>query len=75
LANFLRIIELLTQKIVTKLAKIWVWDPGSGKNLIWIPDPGVEKAPDPGSRSATLVYFAQFFTCTVQEESRSATQV
>jgi hypothetical protein len=56
-ANFLRIIELYTQKIVTKLSKIWVWDsgsgirdPGSGKNLFRIPDPGVKKAPDPGSR-------------------------
>jgi hypothetical protein len=29
LANFQRIIELFTQKIVTKLSKIWVWDPGS----------------------------------------------
>jgi hypothetical protein len=28
-ANFQRIIELITQKIVTKLSKIWVWDPGS----------------------------------------------
>jgi hypothetical protein len=28
-ANFLRNIELFTQKIVTKLSKIWVWDPGS----------------------------------------------
>jgi hypothetical protein len=27
-ANFQRIIELSTQKIVTKLSKIWVWDPG-----------------------------------------------
>jgi hypothetical protein len=54
-ANFQRIIDL-TQKIVTKLSKIWVWDPGSE---IWdprsgirkkpIPDPGVKKAPDPGS--------------------------
>jgi hypothetical protein len=24
-------------------------DPGSGKNLFQIPDPGVKKAPDPGS--------------------------
>ncbi len=46
-ANFRRIIELFTQKIVIKLSKIWVWDPGSGKNLFWIPDPGVKKAPDP----------------------------
>jgi hypothetical protein len=29
LANFQRIMELFTQKIVTKLSKIWVWDPGS----------------------------------------------
>jgi hypothetical protein len=28
-ANFQRIIELFTQKIVTKLSKIWVWDPGT----------------------------------------------
>ncbi len=53
--NFQRIINLFTQKIVTKLSKIWVWDPGSGKNLFRIPDPGVKKAPDPGSGSATLV--------------------
>ncbi len=56
-SNFHRIIELFTQKIVTKLSKVWVWDPGSeirdpgsGKNLFRIPDPGVKKAPDPGSR-------------------------
>jgi hypothetical protein len=30
-------------------------DPGSGKNLFWIPDPGVKKAPDPGSGSAKLL--------------------
>jgi hypothetical protein len=29
-ANFQRIIELFTQKFVTKLSKIWVWDLGSG---------------------------------------------
>ncbi len=55
LANFQRIIELFTQKIVTKLSKIWIWDPGSGKNLFRIPDRGVKKAPDPGSGSATLL--------------------
>ncbi len=27
--NFPRIIEVFTQKFVTKLSKIWVWDPGS----------------------------------------------
>jgi hypothetical protein len=35
-ANFQRIIELFTQKIVTKLSKIWVWYLGSGKNLFRI---------------------------------------
>ncbi len=34
-ANFQRIIELFAQQIVTKLSKVWVWDPGSG-----IRDPG-----------------------------------
>ncbi len=34
-ANFQRIIELFTQKIVPKLSKIWVWDPGSE---IWDPE-------------------------------------
>ncbi len=32
-----------------------ILDPGSGKNLSRIPDPGVKKAPDPGSGSATLI--------------------
>jgi hypothetical protein len=45
-ANFQRILELYTQKIVTKLSKIWVWVPGSGKNTFRIPDSGVKKAPD-----------------------------
>jgi hypothetical protein len=63
-ANFQRIIELFTKKIVKKLLKIWSWDPGSeirdpgfGKNLFRIPDPGVKKhpIPDPGSGSATLI--------------------
>ncbi len=40
-SNFQKIIEFLTRKTVTKLSKIWVWDPGSQ-----IPDPGVKKAPD-----------------------------
>ncbi len=58
-ANFLRIIELFTRKVVTKLSKIWVWDPGSEirdpeKNLFRIPDLGLKKAPDPGSGSTTL---------------------
>jgi hypothetical protein len=49
--------ELFTQTVVTKLSKIWVWDPGYGIKLFRIPDPGVKKAPipNPGSGSATLV--------------------
>jgi hypothetical protein len=41
-ANFQRIIELFTQKIVTKLSKIWVSDPGSKirDSEKPIPDPG-----------------------------------
>jgi len=52
--NSPRITIHLTQNIVTKLSKLWVWDPGSGKNLSRIPDPGVKKASDLGSGSATL---------------------
>jgi hypothetical protein len=33
-------IELFTQKIVNKLLKIWVWDPGSEIREKPIPDPG-----------------------------------
>ncbi len=39
-ANFQRIIELFTQKIVTKLSKIWGWDPKSWIRKKPIPDPG-----------------------------------
>ncbi len=48
-ANFQRIIELFTQKIVTKLSKIWVWDPGSEIRDL---RSGIQKKPipDPGSR-------------------------
>ncbi len=45
-ANFWRIIKVFTQKIVTKLSKYGF---GIRKNLFRIPDPGVKKAPDPGS--------------------------
>jgi hypothetical protein len=59
-ANFRTIIELFIKKIVNKLLKIWSWDPGSGirdpgsgkKPILY---PGVKKAPDPGSGSATLI--------------------
>ncbi len=36
-----------TQKIVTKLSKIWVWDPGSGKNLFRIQESKRHRIPDP----------------------------
>jgi hypothetical protein len=50
-ANFQRNIELFTKKIVKKLLKIWSWDPGSEIRdpKKPIPDPGVKKAPEPGS--------------------------
>ncbi len=67
-ANFQRIREPFTQKIVNKLSKIWIWDPGSGirdpeKTYFRsrIPDKGVKKAPDPGSGSATLVEIRKWY--------------
>jgi hypothetical protein len=51
-ANFQRIIELFTQKIVTKLSKIW----------FGIPDPWVKKASDPGSRIRNTALARQFST-------------
>jgi hypothetical protein len=53
--NFQRIIELFTQKMVKNMGLgSEIRYPESGKNLFRIPDPGVKKAPDPGSGSATL---------------------
>ncbi len=49
-ANFQRIIELFTQKIVTKLSKIWVWDPGSEIRKKPISDPGSRGPKGTGSR-------------------------
>jgi hypothetical protein len=47
MGQFQRILELSTQKIVNKLSKygFGIRDPEKP-----IPDPGVKKAPDPGSR-------------------------
>jgi hypothetical protein len=47
-ANFQRIIELFNKKIVKKLSKIWVWDPGSE---IRNPRSGIRKKPIPDSGS------------------------
>jgi hypothetical protein len=69
-ANFQRIIDFFAKKFVSKLSKIWVWDPGSGKNLFRIPDPGVKKAPDPGSGSATLVYSLIISHMTTTDQDR-----
>ncbi len=55
-ANFQRIIELFTKKIVKKLLKIWSWDPGSeirDSEKTYSGSRG-QKAPNPGSGSATL---------------------
>jgi hypothetical protein len=56
-ANFQRIIELFTQKTVTKLSKVWVCDPRSGIRKKLIPDPGSRiqgskrhRIPDPDPR-------------------------
>ncbi len=70
LAHFQRIIKLFTQKIVTKLSKIWVWDAGSE-----IPDPektysgsqiqGSKRQripdPDPQHSSYSTSFFLSFF--------------
>ena len=46
---FQRIIELFSQKIVTKLLKIWGWDPG------------VKKAPDPDPQHCLKIMFKILF--------------
>ena len=58
-ANFQRIVEVFNFQNFHYALKYMdlgsgIRDPGSGKNLFRIPDPGVKKAPDPGSGSATL---------------------
>jgi hypothetical protein len=60
-ANFQRILELFTKKIVKKLFKIWSWDPGSEirdpektHSGTRIPGSKRHRIPDPGSGSATL---------------------
>ncbi len=60
-ANFQRILELCTQKLSASSQKYGFGIRGSGKNLFRIPDPGVKKAPDPGS--ATLVICHAEFRC------------
>ncbi len=95
MGQFSKKYRIFTQKMVTTLSKRWVWDPGSGirdpgsgKSLFRIPDPGpgVKKAPDPRSRipdpqhcpgyrhpgSVTLLYRADFRYKTKLSQAFSA---
>jgi hypothetical protein len=66
-ANFQRIIEIFTQKVVNKLSKIWIWDPGSE-----IRDPEKtysgsriqgskrHRIPDPDPQHRKKIFFVQF---------------
>jgi hypothetical protein len=56
LSQFSKNYRTFYQKIALKNVVLGsgIRDPGSGKSLFRIPDPGVKKAPDPGSGSATL---------------------
>ncbi len=64
-ANVQRIIEVFTQKIVIKLSKIWVWDPGSEIREKPTPDPGSRGQKGTGSRirirNTVKIYFAQIY--------------
>ncbi len=55
---FQELLKFLSKKLSPSPQKygFGIRDPGSGKNLFRIPDPGVKKAPDPGSGSATLLF-------------------
>jgi hypothetical protein len=54
LGQFSKNYRFFTQKVVTKVSKIWVWDPGFGiRDLgseIWDPEKNLFRIPDPGSR-------------------------
>jgi hypothetical protein len=60
-ANLQTIIELFP-KNCQKALKNMVLGSGIRKNLFRIPDPGVKKAPDPGSGSATLAVPFRIFS-------------
>jgi hypothetical protein len=54
-------LKIATEEEDKKLLKIWGWDPGSEirdpektSSESLIEDPGLKKAPDPGSRAPTL---------------------
>jgi|LakMenE01Jun11ns_1017448.scaffolds.fasta_scaffold7811457_1 hypothetical protein len=61
-ANFQRILELYrTKKLSLSSQKYGFGIRDPEKNLFRIPDPGVKKAPDPGSGSATLLTDGQVY--------------
>jgi hypothetical protein len=62
LASFQRIIELFTPKNVTKLSKIWVWEPRSGILKKPIPDPGTGSRGLKGTGSRILIRNTVFWT-------------
>jgi hypothetical protein len=69
-ANLQRGIELFTQKIILRLSKIWTWDLRSRirKNLSRIPDPGVKKAPDPGSAPTDSSTYSLLFRAHFKQQ-------
>jgi hypothetical protein len=56
--------ELSTQKTATKLLKLQVRDPLSGKKQIPDPGPRVNKSQDPRSESATMIKSTFIILCT-----------
>ncbi len=64
-ANLQKNIQLFTQKIVTKLSKKWVWDPGSWKNLFRFSGSKKHRIPDPqhcfwGNQPGSLLNITKF---------------
>jgi hypothetical protein len=60
-ANFQRIVEVFTQKIFNMLSNLWVWDPGSGKNLFRIQGSKRHQIPDPDQQHCLDCYFQMHF--------------
>ncbi len=61
-ANFQMNYIIFYSKIVTKLSRIWHWDPGSGKTY---PGSRDQKFTDPGSGSATLALAGLVAGCPI----------
>ncbi len=58
--QFLKNYRTFTQKIVNKLSKISVWDPGSGIRKKLIPDPGSRGQKGTGSRIRNTADYIQY---------------